>query len=421
MSILSIVNARLIDPATGLDEIGGIVCEDGIIAELGDIVPRGDIIDADGLILCPGLIDMRVRTGEPGRENRETLATAAQAAIAGGVTSIVIMPDTDPVIDDIALVDYLSRKGVDLPVDIHISGALTKSLDGKSLTEIGLMKEAGAVLFSNGSQPIDDAQTMRRLMAYAANFNALIAHRPIEPSLSHGAVAHESNMSSRLGLNAAPAIAERIMAERDIALAELTGGSVLIDLVSSEAGLSAVKAAKSKGLDVYASVSINHLCLNEVDIGDYRSFAKLDPPLREETDRLALLDGINKGTLDVIVSDHDPRPAGEKRLPYAEAAPGAVGLEIILGAGLSQVADGHLDLMSFLAAMTCNPADLLGLEAGHLKEGAPANLTLIDPNKPWVCDSDNLISRSKNTPFDGRRLTGRAVKTIYCGKDVFSL
>jgi len=421
MSVLSIVNARLIDPASGRDEEGGVICEDGKILEIGDIVPRGDIIDAGGLILAPGLIDMRVRTGEPGLENRETLETASKAAVAGGVTSVVLMPETDPVIDDIALVDYLIRKGSDLPIEIHIAGALTKKLDGKSLTEIGLMKEAGAVLFSNGSQPIRDAQTMRRLMSYAANFNALIANRAVEPTLSEGTVAHESNLSSRLGLNAAPSISERIMAERDIALAELTGGRILIDLISSKAALEAVQTAKAKDLDVYSSVSINHLCLNEVDIGDYRSFAKLDPPLREESDRLALLEGVNQGEIDVIVSDHDPRPAGEKRLPYSEAASGAVGLELLLAAGLSQVADGHMDLMAFLAAVTCNPADLLGLDTGRLNSGAPANLVLIDPNKPWVCESSQLKSRSKNTPFDGRRLTGKAVKTFYQGREVFSL
>lgn len=421
MSALSIVNARLIDPASGRDEEGGLVCEDGKILEIGDIIPRGDIVDARGLILAPGLIDMRVRTGEPGLENRETLETASRAAVAGGVTSVVLMPETDPVIDDISLVDYLIRKGSDLPVDIHIAGALTKKLDGKSLTEIGLMKEAGAVIFSNGSQPIRDAQTMRRLMSYAANFNALIANRAVEPTLSEGTVAHESNLSSRLGLNAAPSISERIMAERDIALAELTGGRILIDLISSKAALEAVKTAKAKDLDVYSSISINHLCLNEVDIGDYRSFAKLDPPLREESDRLALLEGVNQGEIDVIVSDHDPRPAGEKRLPYSEAASGAVGLELLLAAGLSQVAEGHMDLMAFLAAVTCNPADLLGLDTGRLNSGAPANFVLIDPNKPWVCASNNLKSRSKNTPFDGRRLTGRAVKTFYQGREVFSL
>lgn len=421
MSALSIINARLIDPASGRDEEGGLICEDGKIAEIGDIVPRGDIVDAGGLILAPGLIDMRVRTGEPGLENRETLLTASKAAVAGGVTSIVLMPETDPVIDDISLVDYLIRKGTDLPIDIHIAGALTKKLDGKSLTEIGLMREAGAVLFSNGSKPIRDAQTMRRLMSYAANFNALIANRAVEPSLSEGTVAHESNLSSRLGLNAAPAISERIMAERDIALAELTGGRLLIDLISSKDALEAVKTAKAKDLDVYSSVSINHLCLNEVDIGDYRSFAKLDPPLREESDRLALLEGVNRGEIDIIVSDHDPRPAGEKRLPYSEAAPGAVGLELLLAAGLSQVADGYLDLSAFLAAVTCHPAELLGLETGRLKQDSPANLVLIDPNKPWVCESSQLKSRSKNTPFDGRRLTGRAIKTFYQGREVFSL
>ncbi|RKQ71923.1 dihydroorotase [Litorimonas taeanensis] len=421
MSLLSIVNARLIDPASGRDEEGGIVCEDGKIIEIGDIIPRGDIIDAGGLILCPGLIDMRVRTGEPGRENRETLATAAQAAIAGGVTSVVLTPQTDPVIDNVSLVDYLIRKGEDLPFDVYISGALTKGLDGVSLTEIGLMREAGAVLFSNGSEPIGDAQIMRRLMSYAANFNALIANRAVEPSLSADTVAHESNFSSRLGLTASPAISERIMAERDIALAELTGGSILIDLISSKAALESIIRAKSRDLDVYCSVSVNHLCLNELDIGDYRSFAKLSPPLREESDRMALLNGINEGAIDVVVSDHDPRPAGEKRLPYAEAASGAVGLEILLSAGLTQVADGHLDLMAFLSTVTCNPADLLGLDCGRLAIGAPANLALIDPHKPWICESDKLRSRSKNTPFDGRRLTGRAVKTFYKGKEVFSL
>ncbi len=421
MNPLSIVNARVIDPATGLDVEGGVLCENGVIKDVGDIIPRGDIIDAKGHILCPGLIDMRVNTGEPGRENRETLATAAQAAISGGVTSIVVMPETDPVIDDISLVSYLASKGKDLPIDIHIAGALTKGLNGQSLTEIGLMKEAGAKYFSNGSTAIPEAQTMRRLMAYAANFNALIANRAIEPSLNIDTVAHESSLSSRLGLRAVPAMAERIMAERDIALAELTGGSILIDLISSELVLESISRAKDKDLDVFSTVSINHLCLNEGDIGDYRTFAKLDPPLREESDRLALLEGVNTGLIDVIVSDHTPRPAGEKRLPFSEAATGAVGLELLLAAGLSQIAEGQLDLMAFLAAVTCNPADLLALPTGRLSEGTPANLVIIDPHKPWLCDSEKLLSRSKNTPFDGRRMTGRAVHTIYNGALVYSL
>ena len=420
MSALSIINARIIDPASGYDQEGTLRIEEGFIADFGpDAIAEGKIIDAKGLICAPGLIDMRVSTGEPGRENRETIATAARAAAAGGVTSIVIMPETNPVIDDMSLVDFITRRAENAPVNVYAAGALTKNLDGQTLTEIGLMSEAGAVMFSNGTHPIADAQIMRRLLSYSASFNALIANRVMDPSLSKNAVAHESDLSSRLGLTGAPAAAERIMAERDVALAELTGGRLLIDMISSSEALDVIRRAKSRDLEVSCSVSINHLALNEVDIGDYRTFAKLDPPLREESDRLALLSGINDGTIDVIVSSHDPRPAGEKRLPYAEASTGAVGLEILLSAALSQVADEKLELIPTLAAMTCNPANLLGLESGHIKEGAPADLILIDPNAPWVCNSDDLLSRSKNTPFDGRRMTGRAITTICNGQVVF--
>lgn len=420
MSTLSIINARIIDPASGYDDFGTILIEDGRISAFGPHVDAaGEIIDVEGHICAPGLIDMRVSTGEPGRENRETIATAAKAAAAGGITSIVIMPETDPVIDDMSLVDFITRRAETAPVNVYAAGALTKGLDGKTLTEIGLMSQAGAVMFSNGKTPISDAQTMRRLLSYSASFNALIANRAIEPSLSKNAVAHESDLSSRLGLTGAPAAAERIMAERDVALAELTGGRLLIDMISSAEALDIVRRAKSRDLEISCSVSINHLALNEVDIGDYRTFAKLDPPLREESDRLALIEGINDSTIDVIVSSHDPRPAGEKRLPYAEASTGAVGLEILLAAGLSQVADGRLDLMAFLAAVTSKPASLLGLESGRIAEGAPADLIIFNPEAPWVCDSDALLSRSKNTPFDGRRMTGRNLKTICKGRVVF--
>lgn len=422
MSYLSIINARIIDPASGYDREGTVLIQDGVIIEFGpDVIVQGEIIDAQGLICAPGLIDMRVSTGEPGRENRETIATAAIAAAAGGVTSIVIMPETNPVIDDMSLVDFIKRRAENAPVNVYAAGALTKDLDGKTLTEIGLMSEAGAVMFSNGAQPIGDSQTMRRLLSYSASFNALISNRAIDPSLSKDAVAHESDLSSRLGLTGAPAAAERIMAERDVALAELTGGRLLIDMISSAEALEVVRRAKSRDLEVSCSVSINHLALNEVDIGDYRTFAKLDPPLREESDRLALLAGINDGTIDVIVSAHDPRPAGEKRLPFAEASTGAVGLETLLSVALSQVADDNLDLMAALAAMTCNPANLLGLNSGRIDEGGPADLILIDPHAPWICKSDALLSRSKNTPFDDRRLTGRVIKTICKGQVVFEL
>jgi len=361
--ITSIVNARIIDPASEYDGSGVIVFENGKIIDGFDGAPRGEIIDAGGLIAAPGLIDMRVQAGEPGRESKETLATAGRAAAAGGVTTLIITPDTKPAIDDAAMVDYISRRGeAECAVNVRVAGALTKALDGQTLSEIGLMQAAGAVMFSSGAAPIADAQTMRRMLSYAANFNALISNRAIDPSLAAGAVAHESDMSSRLGLTAAPAMAERLMAERDVALAELTGGRLLLDLISSREALSVVRRAKSRDLEVAASVSINHLCLNEVDIGDYRT----------------------------------------------------------LGGGLSQVAMGALDLNAFLAALTINPAALLGLECGHLGKGAPADIILIDPHKPWVCDADKLMSKSKNTPFDGRRMTGKCVRTFVGGVSVFT-
>ena len=420
MNTSTIINARIINPEDGYDKLGSILIESGTISDFGpEVKTKGQIIDAQGLVCAPGLIDMRVNTGEPGKENRETINTAANAAAAGGITSIVLMPDTNPVIDDISLVDFINRKAENAPINVFSAGALTKNLDGSTLTEIGLMSEAGALMFSNGALPITNAQTMRRLLSYAGNFDCLISSRPLESSLSINTVAHESDFSARLGLSSSPAVSELIIVQRDIALAELTDGKLLIDLISSSKSLNAIKQAKLKHPNISCSVSINHLSLNENDIGDYRTFAKLDPPLREESDRLALLKGINQGIIDVIVSSHDPRPAGEKRLPYAQAASGAIGLETLLAAGLSLVADKQLNLMKFLAALTCNPAKLLGLDSGRISKSAPADLIIFDPNTPWVCKGKDFLSKSKNTPFDGRLMTGRNIKTICKGKLVF--
>ncbi|MBT3593574.1 MAG: dihydroorotase [Hellea sp.] len=420
MNTSTIINARIINPEDGYDKLGSILIESGTISDFGpEVKTKGQIIDAQGLVCAPGLIDMRVNTGEPGKENRETINTAAKAAAAGGITSIVLMPDTNPVIDDISLVDFINRKAENAPINIFAAGALTKNLDGSTLTEIGLMSEAGALMFSNGALPITNAQTMRRLLSYSSNFDCLISSRPLESSLSINTVAHESDFSARLGLSSSPAVSELIIVQRDIALAELTDGKLLIDLISSSKSLNAIKQAKLKHPNISCSVSINHLSLNENDIGDYRTFAKLDPPLREESDRLALLKGINQGIIDVIVSSHDPRPAGEKRLPYAQAASGAIGLETLLAAGLSLVADKQLNLMKFLAALTCNPAKLLGLDSGRISKSAPADLIIFDPNTPWVCKGKDFLSKSKNTPFDGRLMTGRNIKTICKGKLVF--
>jgi len=305
---------------------------------------------------------MRVSTGEPGEEHRETIASAANAAAKGGVTRIVLSPKTQPVLDDQSLIEYVLRRGENVPVHVHVAGALTKGLSGEALTEIGLMAEAGAVFFANGSEPIADSQLMRRILSYASSFDLLVANPPVEPTMR--AVAHESAFSARLGLSGEPGVSEAIMVARDIALAKLTGARLLIDIVSSAEPLAEIAGAKGEGVSIHASTSINHLALNELDIGDYRSFAKLDPPLRSEEDRLALLAAVADGTIDVVVSDHDPQPAGRKRLPFAEAATGAVGLELILPVALSLAADGHIKLIDILAAMTHRPADLLGLNAG---------------------------------------------------------
>lgn len=428
MNKLAIKNARLIDPATNLDMQADVFIEDGLITNFGpDLFAEGlspDIpcIEAKGLVLSPGLIDMRVITGEPGAEHKETLGSAGIAAAAGGVTTMVVMPNTNPVIDDVSLVDFIKRRAFETsPIRVYVAAALTKGLQAKEMTELGLMSEAGAVLFSNGDKPITDSSLMRNIMAYASGFNALISHRPVDADLSAGAVAHESNFSASLGLAGLPAISERIMAERDLALAELTGARFLIDQISSLDSLPSLQRAKARGLDVSASVSINHLALNELDIGDYRSFAKLDPPLRSEQDRLALITAVNDGLIDVIVSNHDPKPAGDKRRPFAEAGFGAVGLELLLPIGLTLVADGVLDLMAFLRAVTINPAELLGLKQGRIEKGAPADLVLFDLNKPWKCDVDYLLSLSRNTPLDGRLMQGKAVLTICKGKIVFDM
>lgn len=420
MSALTITDIRIMDPASGRDEIGHVFIEEGEIAALGDIPVRGEVLDGHRLSCCPGLIDARVKAGEPGLENLETLDSASRAALAGGVTQIVVQPQTVPVIDDLSLVDFILRKGNALPIDVHVAGALTKGLDGKTMTEIGLMSDAGAVYFASGPHPIENAQIMRRLMSYAATFNALISNSPVTPDLSNGTCAHESDVSARLGLPSAPAVSERIMAERDMALAELTGGRLLLDLISSAETVESVRRGKERDIDVAASVSINHLALNELDIGDYRTFAKLDPPLREERDRQALLRAVRDGTIDIIVSDHDPQSAGRKRLPYAEAASGAVGLELMLPVGLKLAAEGELDLMSYLRATTIAPAELLGLKSGTLAEGAPADLVIFSETEPWVLDSEKLLSRSKNTPFDDRRMTGRVRHTFKQGKRVYS-
>ncbi|MAB12475.1 dihydroorotase [Parvibaculum sp.] len=425
MTRTAFVNARLLDPASGYDQIGNLLVEDGKIVDLGpdlfnDGVPEGvETVECGGKVLCPGLVDMRVFTGEPGAEHRETLALTSQAAAAGGVTTVIVMPNTDPVIDDVALVDFMERRARDTAiVNVHPMAALTKGLKGQEMTEIGLLKEAGAVAFTDGDKAVANAQVVRRAMSYAKLFDALLVQHAEEPALASG-VMHEGELSSRWGLPGIPAAAETIMIERDLRLMELTGGRLHIAQISCEASVEIIRAAKNRGLQVTCGVSAAHLQLNELDIQGYRTFFKLSPPLRSEQDRQALVAGLADGTIDVIVSGHDPQDADVKRRPFEEANFGAIGLETLLAAGLALVHSGDVPLARLLDTMTHVPADLLDLGTGRLAAGLPADLILIDTDMPWQLKPEALKSVSKNTPFEDRRFQGRVLRTIVGGRMVF--
>ncbi len=425
MTKTAIINARLIDPATDYDGQGAVVIENGKIKQVvhghGAVdIDGANVIDAMGRILAPGLIDIRVKTGEPGNEPKETLKSAALSAAAGGVTTIVIQPDTDPAVDDPAMIDHIQRRGAALElVHVRAAGAATQGRKGERMAEIGLMDEAGALYFTDVDNVILNSRTLQRVMSYAASFNALIACRPTEPWLSEGTVATAGELSTRLGLSAQPAIAERIQLERDLALVEQTGARFLVDQISTDSALEVLTRARKRGLDVAASVSINHLCFNEIDIGDYRTFYRLDPPLRTEEDRQAMIEAVRDGLIDVITSAHCPEPAENKRRPFAEAEPGAVGLETLLAAAITNLHhENGIELIDVLRPLTHGPASLLGLESGTIAEGAPADLVLFDAGAPIVVDAATLKSKSKNSPFDGRRLQGKVLLTLVEGRIV---
>ena len=426
MSRTAYINARLFDPARGLDETGTLLVDNDKISDLGasvfaDGIPEDtQSVDCGGHLLTPGLIDMRVFTGEPGTEYRETLGSASLSAAAGGITTMTVMPNTDPVIDDVALVDFIERRARDTAiVNVHPMAALTRGCNGEQMTEIGLLKDAGAVAFTDGDRPLSSSLVMRRALSYATFFDALIVQHAEDTELAAGGVMNEGELASRLGLTGAPSAAETIMIERDIRLVELTGARYHVAQVSCGASVDVIRRAKEAGLRVTCGVSAAHLTLNENDVASYRSFMKLSPPLRHEDDRVAVVEGVADGTIDVIVSSHHPQDPETKRLPFAQAAFGAVGLETLLPATLSLVHAGTIPLARIIAALTTAPASLMGLDAGRLEKGAPADLTLTNINVPWVLDPEQLKSKSKNTPFDERRLQGRAIRTIVGGKAVY--
>ena len=422
---LAFVNARLVDPESGYDGPGGVIVSEGVITdvakgrEFGKLSKAVRVVDCGGALLAPGLIDLRVRTGEPGAETKETLASAAKAAAAGGVTSFVVQPDTAPAIDDPSMVDFILRRARDVDsARILVAGAATKGLLGEQMAEIGLMREAGCVYVTDAGKPIVDSKVMQRVLTYAKGFDTLLAHRPMDPWLGRGGAAIGGEFAGRMGLPSISPMAERIMLERDVALLEATGGKLLVDQISSAQALETLARAKSKGLRINASVSINHLSFNELDIGDYRTFAKLNPPLRGEDDRQALIEALASGLIDIVVSSHSPAPAEDKRLPFDEAAPGAVGLETLLPALLSLYHEERLPLLDLVRAVTLAPAQLLGLRGGRLAPGAPADLVLCDIDAPLIVDAARLLSKSKNSPFDGRRLQGQVLMTVVDGRVV---
>jgi len=421
-----LANARVVDPSRDLDGEGDVLIADGVIREAkrgihASGVPEGtEVIDCRGRVVAPGLVDVRAFVGEPGAEHRETLASASQAAAVGGVTTIVCQPDTTPVIDDPAIVDFVLRRARDTAiVHVHPMGALTKGLRGEELAEIGLLKAAGAVAFTDGATSVTNALVMRRALTYARDFDALVVHHTEDPDLVGEGVMNEGEFSARLGLLGIPAAAETIMLERDMRLVALTEGRYHAASITSAESLEVLRRAKESGVAVSAAASVNHLTLNENDVGSYRTFFKVAPPLRAESDRAALVEALASGLIDAVMSDHNPQDVEVKRLPFAEAAPGAIGLETMLSAGLRLVHNDSVPLATLIRAMSTRPAELLGLPGGSLRPGAPADVIVIDLDVPWVLDPDALKSKCKNTPFDEARLQGRVVRTIVAGRTVY--
>jgi dihydroorotase len=428
MSTTVLQNARIVDPSRNLDERGTLIIKnDKIVASGADAhnqgVPEGaTVIDCGGKAVLPGLVDARVFIGEPGAEHRETIASAGHAAAAGGVTSMIMMPDTDPVIDNVALVEFVMRTARDTAVvNVYPAAAVTKGLHGEEMTEIGLLREAGAVAITEGRSSIANAQLMRRALTYARDFGVVLAHEAQDPHLGITGVMNEGLYASWLGLSGTPREAEVIPLERDMRLAALTQGAYHAAQISTAMSAEVISRAKQNGLNVTSGVSINHLSLNENDIGEFRTFFRLQPPLRLEEDRLAMVEALRDGTIDIIVSAHDPQDVDTKRLPFADAAAGAIGLETLLGAALRLYHNGEVPLLRIVEAISGAPAKIFGLNAGSLRPGSKADMTIVDLDEPWVVKEEDLRSRSKNSCFEGARFQGRVVQTFVAGKSVFSI
>ena len=418
--ITHFTNARLINPETLTDALGSLTVKDGMIEALNTPAPKGAaIIDCQGLCLAPGIVDIGVKIGEPGDRHKESFRSASLAAAAGGVTTIIARADTDPAIDSPEILEFVTRRAADYPVRIHHMAALTKARAGEEMTEIGFLLDAGAIAFSDGDHVVTDTKVLSRAMIYAKALGALIIGHPQDPGLSHGSAVTSGKFASLYGLPGVSPMAERIGLDRDLGMVEMTGAKYHADQITTARSLPALARAKRNGLDVTAGISIHHLTLNELDVGDYRTFFKVKPPLRSEDDRLAMVQAVADGLIDIISSMHTPQDEDSKRLPYEEAAAGAVALETFLPAAMRLYHAGAIDLPHLFRAMALNPAKRLGLPQGRLSAGAPADLVLFDPDAPFLLDRSKLHSKSKNTPFDGQRMEGKVRATYVAGTQIF--
>ncbi|MDO9526926.1 MAG: dihydroorotase [Gemmobacter sp.] len=414
-------NARLICPETGTDTIGTLTVDDGRILGRDLSAPAGaQTIDCDRKCLAPGIVDIGVKVGEPGERHKESFRSAGLAAAAGGVTTIIARPDTHPAIDTPEVLEFVTRRAAEASVNIRHMAALTKGRAGREMTEIGFLLDAGAVAFTDCDHVVTDTKVLSRALTYARSLGALVIGHPQDPGLSKGASTTSGKFASLRGLPGVSPLAERMGFDRDMALVEMTGARYHADQVTSARTLPALERAKRNGFDVTAGVSVHHVTLNEFDVGDYRTFFKLTPPLRAEDDRIAVVEALASGLIDILCSMHTPQDEESKRLPFEEAAAGAVALETFLPAAMRLYHAGAMDLPGLFRAMALNPARRLGLQAGRLTSGAPADLVLFDPDAPFVLDRFKLNSKSKNTPFDGSRMEGRVLATFVGGRQVFA-
>lgn len=422
---IGFTNARLLDPETGLDEMGGLLIEGERVVDFGShlfshgLPALAEVIDCQGLCLAPGLVDMRASVGEPGFEHKETIESAAQAAIAGGITTLACLPNTNPPIDDVPAIEFIARRAREAKAaKIHPYACATKGAEGERLTEMGMLAEAGVVAFTDGDRAIAKSNVMARALQYADGFDRVIVQHPEDPTLASGGHINNGELAFRLGLSGIPTEAEVIIIERDLRLVEMTGARYHVAHVSTAAAVDAIRQAKSRGLHVTCDTAPQYVLMTETDVGEYRTFAKLSPPLRNERDRQAIAEGLSDGTIDAVASDHQPEDRDSKNLPFAQAAPGMVGLETLMPLTLAAYHKGEMSLLAALACLTNKPANILGLAAGRIRKGGAADLVLFDADRPVKIDASSFRSKSRNTPFDGHPVSGKVAMTLIDGRIV---